>query len=151
MESFEKLMPILFLIIWSLIAIMSKKKRRRAPASNKEKKTVPATPFDKLQNTLKDMFEELKQPVVDKLPETLKPEKTKIPETRKTRIEKEKEKGIEISDKTIRPLSPTTLEIKPSYEMYTRKRIKTSVPRKKLQEAVIWSEILAKPVSMRDE
>ena len=146
MESFEKLIPIIFLIIWTIVAVLGKKKKQKAPTPDKEKQPAPATPFDKLQNTFKDLFAELEQPVAEELPETLKPQKTKIPETKKTRIEKSKEMEIEISDKDIKPL-----EVKSSYQTHIRKPIRTAVPIKKLREAVIWSEILAKPVSMRDE
>lgn len=151
MESLERLIPLLFLIIWVIATVARKKKQQPAPATDKEKKPAPATPFDKLQNTLKDLFAELEQPVAEELPETLKPKKTKIPETTKTRIEKGKDIEIEISDKDIKPLSPKPQEIKSSYQTHFRERAKTAVPIKKLREAVIWSEILAKPVSMRDE
>ena len=149
MESFEKLIPIIFLIIWIIVAVLGKKKKQKAPTPDKEKQPAPATPFDKLQNTFKDLFAELEQPVAEELPETLKPQKAVIPEVRKTRMEKEME--IEISDKDIKPLPPKPPEVKPSYQPHTRKTARTAVPVSKLQEAVIWSEILAKPVSMRDE
>lgn len=151
MESFTKLIPIIFLIIWTIIAIKGKKKKKRAPSTDKEKKLPPpATPFDKLQNTFKDLFAELEQPAVEtELPEIPELQKTKIPETRKTRIEKDME--IKLSDTDIKPSVPKPQETKPSYQTYTGNVVKTTVPVKKLREAVIWSEILGKPVSIRDE
>ena len=149
MESFTKLIPIIFLIIWTIIAIKGKKKKKQVPSTDKEKKLPPATPFDKLQNTFKDLFAELEKPVEEKPLETLKPEKTRIPETKKTRIEKDIE--IKLSDTDIKPSAPKPQETKPSYQTYTGTVVKTTAPVKKLREAVIWSEILGKPVSIRDE
>ncbi len=153
MESFEKLIPIIFLIIWTVIAVLGKKKKKQARSTDKVIKPAPATPFDKLQNTFKDLFAELKQPVAEELPETLKPQKIKIPETGKTRTQKDTERAIEneISDKDIKPPPSKPPEGKSSYQTHTIKAARTAVPVSKLQEAVIWSEILAKPVSMRDE
>ena len=149
MESFTKLIPIIFLIIWTIIAIKGKKKKKQAPSTDKEKKPSPATPFDKLQNTFKDLFAELEQPVEEKVLKIPEPQKIKIPETKKTRIEKDME--IKMSDIDIKPSTPKPQETKPSYQTYTGTVVKTTVPVKKLREAVIWSEILGKPVSIRDE
>ena len=150
MDSFEKFIPIIFLIIWILIAVLGKKKKKQAPPPDKEKRPSPATPFDKLQSTFKDLFAELEQPgVEEELPEILEPKKVKIPERKKTKIEKDIE--IKLQDTDIKPSPPTPPEIKPSYPTYARSVAKTAIPVKKLQEAVIWSEILGKPVSMRDE
>ena len=158
MDSFQKLMPILFLILWMTIAILGKKKKKQAPSSNKEKKTTPANPFGKLQNTFKDLLAELEQPAVEtELPKTPELPKTIIPEVRKTKIEKEMEKRlkkemeIKLSDTDIKPSIPKPQKIKPSYQSYTKTDVKTAIPVKKLREAVIWSEILGKPVSIRDE
>jgi hypothetical protein len=152
MESFEKIVPLIFFIIWAIVAVLGKKKKQKAPPPDKEKQPAPATPFNKLQNTFKDLFVELEQPVAEELPETLKPKKAKIPEVRKTRMEKERDREIEIevSDKEIKPLPPEPAKVKPSYQTHTRKTVRTAVPVSKLREAIIWSEILAKPVSMRD-
>ena len=149
MDSFEKLLPIIFLIIWTIIVMLGKKKKKQAPSTDKEKRPAPATPFDKLQNTFKDLFAELEKPVEEEIPETLEPEETKIPKTKKTKIEIDKE--MKLSDLDIKPSPPPLPEIKPSYPTYARSVAKTAIPVKKLREAVIWSEILGKPVSIRDE
>lgn len=149
MEPFTKLIPIIFLIIWTIIAIKGKKKKKQAPSTDKEIKPPTATPFDKLQNTFKDLFAELEQPVEEELPKTLEPENIKIPETKKTRIEKDMK--IKMSDTDFKPSAPKPQETKPSYQTYTGTVVKSAIPVKKLREAVIWSEILGKPVSIRDE
>lgn len=149
MESFTKLIPIIFLIIWTIIAIKGKKKKKQAPSTDKEIKPPTATPFDKLQNTFKDLFAELEQPVEEKVLKIPEPQKIKIPEIKKTRLEKDMR--IKLSDTDFKPSAPKPQETKPSYQTYTGTVVETTAPVKKLREAVIWSEILGKPVSIRDE
>ncbi len=141
MESFEKLIPIIFLVIWTIIAMAAKKKKKQQQTpSDTSKKPKPRNPFlGNLQSTLGTFFSEM-QPqnevleqagTFDNVLDEIDPEAT-IPEIK------------------IEPSKPVEKEKDP-YNPYTHSlsaQITDTTAR--LRKAVIWSEILGKPVSMRD-
>ena len=148
MESLGKLIPIIFLVLWTIITITAKKKKKQQasqPDTDKTPKPAQKKQFlGNLQNTLENMFAELNQPPEEEFPETLKP--LKSPKEEK-QILKEAD-----SETTTQKYKPVTTKLPKTKSAYSTQREKASVMSsvRKLRDAVIWSEILAKPVSMRD-
>jgi hypothetical protein len=155
MESFEKLLPILFLIIWTIIAVSAKKrKKQQRPAPNAEKKSKRQGPLlGKLQSSLDSFFTQLAQGYNEELPASLKAS----PETGGSRKIREIEETIEGAETEItlperrikppKPVKPGRISIQPSLRLLSAQ---SSDSISRLRAAVIWSEILGKPVGMRD-
>lgn len=151
---FEKLIPIIFLIVWTIIAIAGKKKRRKSSAPDTDKRKKPTTthsPLGKFQNTLESLFTELAQPPEEELPETLKPKETLISKLTEKEKSISEDAGTEISITNIKPPPITKPAIKSAYSIRKKRTTKKEPSVEKLREAVIWSEILAKPIALRDE
>ena len=143
MDSFEKLIPVIFLIIWSIIAVAAKKKKKEQQSRpDTPKKRKPRNPLlGNLQNTLDTFFTELQPQTVEQSEET---------DTFKDTID-EIDTEVTIPEIKKEPSKPFETKKAPSQlQMHSLLR-QGSDSTARLREAVIWSEILGKPVSMREE
>ena len=142
MESFEKIIPIIFLVIWTIIAIAAKKKKKQQQSRpDSSKKPKPRNPFlGNIQSTLDTFFSEMQPQNEEELEQAGTFDNT-IDE-----IDTE----ATIPEIKIEPSKPVEKEKGP-YNPYTHS-LSTQITdtTAHLREAVIWSEILGKPVSMRD-
>ncbi len=155
MESFDQIVPIIFLVIWTFIAILGKKKKKKqapGPANGKSLKPARQSPFlGNLQSTLENVFAQLEKP-----PQEVLPEKPKSPEPSNSEVPFEDDYSREKTDSEVAtPVDMTFVKNTPkenvSYSTKKRKSTAANLSIEKLKNAVIWSEILAKPVALRDE
>lgn len=141
MESFEKIIPIIFLVIWTIIAIAAKKKKKQQQSRpDTSKKPKPRNPLlGNLQSTLDTFFSEM-QPQNEVL------EQAGTFDNEIDEIDTE----VTIPEIKIEPPKPVEKRKSPSdpyIHTFSAQSINTTA---RLREAIIWSEILGKPVSMRD-
>jgi len=144
MDSFEKLIPILFLIIWSIVALMGKKKKQKKPLPEPNKKPAKVNSFlGDIKDTVENFLNELEQPS-----ENVIPDKLNLKGKKDKSVSEPVDIELKIPDKTVKTLSQI-----PEESAYTIHKKSSSIECfsvKKLREAVIWSEILARPISLRD-
>ena len=142
MESFEKIIPIIFLIIWTFIAIAAKKKKKQQQSRpDTSKKPKPRNPLlGNLHSTLDTFFTEL-QPKNEELFEEAGTSDNTIDE-----IDTE----ATIPEIKIEPYKPVEKRKSPSDPYIHTFSAQSTDSTARLREAVIWSEILGKPVSMRE-
>lgn len=171
---FESIGPLFILALWTIFSLLA----RKAAASKKNKKNAPhdnpSAPRPKKaaagndKDTKKPVFGKLEDSVETILKELdiLKKEETpkdKIPEKKKnikkTRIAQNKKENqsqtASFDTKFSEPLrerrtKPQTDSI-PVSEPYSRQKNQFAFSTQKLRNAVIWTEILGKPVSERNE
>ncbi|MBD3314550.1 MAG: hypothetical protein GF344_02075 [Chitinivibrionales bacterium] len=177
---FEKILPILFLILWTIFASLGRRKSKKSPQSsedaagpnrtnerpqrrNPRRPTAPKPQpiFQDIRQTIENMFDELGEAVQKDIPPKSKEMRTskhsqKVRKvTGSTRIEKaegrsaaERHEPEELDLESMQPapekLRPVSLEPQASLESFQLRS------RAELRRAVVWSEIIDKPVSLRD-
>ncbi len=150
---FDKILPIIIFIIW-FIVVISKQigKKQKSPSPKKQKS--PTSPFfKKLQSTIENIIEEYEKPK-NNLSGVATSSKVKGTKTQsQNRSEKEKNTIHEEIKEEIHSSKPPILPKVPNY--YKRGPHKQALQKGKkrtstLQKAVIWSEILSKPISLRE-
>ena len=141
MDSFEKLIPIIFLIVWTIIAVAAKKKKKQQQSRpDTLKKPKPQNMlFGKLQSTLDTFFSEM-QPHNEVLEQA---------DTFDNTID-EIDTEVTIPEIKIEPSKPVEKRKSPSDPYTHTLSAQSTDATARLREAVVWSEILGKPVSMRD-
>lgn len=153
MDFLDKLFPIIVLIIWTLISIKNKQKKgkpKEKPEKNKKPNSVIPL-FENLQNSLENLLE------ANQLSDPLKPQIEDIDEIdiepKETEIPPESSDDIQDKNKIIESDKKEKV-IKIPKKTHSRSRnisVNGNISVHKLREAIVWSEILAKPVSMRNE
>jgi hypothetical protein len=149
--TFEGLLPfILLLIMWGASQILLKMSKTG------QKKQAPADPkpglFKVLQQQLADLEENGKDKKFDEyfqppsLPRADEREKESLIDIAKDSLQQEPT----ITGKETVSLSPPTWVTKPRTTILRKKSL-AMTNRRKLQNAVIWAEILAPPVALRDQ
>jgi hypothetical protein len=184
----EKLLPILFLVIWSIFASQARKKKKqqaqrqgrqperpsrttqRPPRQEPQRPSgsKPKTLFQDLRKKLEEAFEELGEPVrqgqsstATRKQRTERPQKER-PATKATRIEKTQKRrsttkrtslqdyGPEVADLEAISRAPDKLAYGEQEATVDIEELGIHSPRQ-LRRAVIWSEIIGKPVSLRNK
>lgn len=159
MENFDKILPLIFIVIWGLSFFFKANKGNEKTNSlnkdNRETKKISQPPLlNKLQNGLGSFFEELEQ-----VQENIgKAQKSTSPLPTYKTLHKADPNDIDASAETevlyIRD-KKSDIIIKPDTAYSEKKRVKQhcfeGLSIKKLREAVVWSEILAKPIGLRNE
>jgi hypothetical protein len=180
---FEKILPIILLIVWSIAASQAQKKKKRKrseesgdqgpkrPARTTERPARqqpqrPAAPrpkpvFQDIRQTLQNVFDELGEAVRQDLPspaERKRPGRRQTKAERasgKTRIEKEEKRSsaekrrpeeVELESMTAIPKELKPVDLEPRVEVGDFELRSPG----ELRRAVVWSEIIGKPVSLRD-
>ncbi len=140
MDSFEKLIPLIFIVIWTIIAAASKKKQMQKPP-DREKTEPRDTFFGKLQSSIDSFVSEMQQQNVEGFKE----------ESKYTTASEEIDMEV-TPEITMEPSKPVEREEKASrpYGATDKVSVQTDISKLRLREAVIWSEILGKPISIRD-
>lgn len=166
MDFIDKLLPIIVLIIWALLTFSNKKKKRgnaqKPPQSGK--KTNPAFSFfENIQKSVENILTE--NQVSIPLPKTsfstntdVKPKAVAITSIEAKTIENNKSSQTVVSKKKAAQSKRDSYEptMKPEsereeYPNYKNISTKRALSVKRLREAIIWSEILARPISLRDD
>ncbi|NLP02322.1 MAG: hypothetical protein GX089_07500 [Fibrobacter sp.] len=150
-DLFETLLPVIFFVIWIIISIAASTKKKRPPAKSgpspsyqkpsSSEKQVESEPraTDQLKKTLEAIFQEMG---VLPPPEIPSPEHVE----EKTKPEKPVEKQVQERVERVERKRPSRAP-----EMEEEPVTGPAVSYNELRNAIIWSEILAAPVSMRDE
>ena len=155
MDSIEKLLPIIVMLIWVLLTFSVNKKKKKVKSqkpSQKEKKTSN-TPsfFDNLQKSVENILMENQRSV----PFPLKTADIKRAEVNPIKKEKASQSDKVSKEKSVQSLDDSSeLEMKPGKERpmkIWRISNRDIISVRKLREAIIWSEILAKPLSLRND
>ena len=151
--TFEGLLPfILLFVMWGASRILLK----MGKANQKEQANADQKPglFNMLQQHLADLEEKGKDEKIIGLDEYFQP-------PHKARFDElDKETLIELAEESLQPepattgrktvpVSPPTGVAKPRPTIL-RKKPREMTSRRKLQNAIIWAEILAPPVALRD-
>ncbi len=152
---FDTLFPVLIFIIWVIISVAAstKKKRSSVPpktGSPNQKQGTAGKPverkkgaMDELKRTLETIFQEMGVPTPAELP-------TPSYEEKETEEKTEPEKAPKVV--ALLPKQPKTnkLTIAKQMESLPEAGPGIRVTQDELRNAVIWSEILSAPVSMRE-
>jgi len=150
-DSLPKLIPLFFLILWWILTTIGKKNKKpeRAEKQKKESKSFFKGPLTgKLQDSLNKLFEELELKKGEELPASLKPvaKKTEAP------AKSDAKKAAAPKAAPLQPIPPEEKSPKKKgLSIRENAHTKSIIPQSKLQKAVIWSEILARPVGLRDQ
>ena len=151
--TFEGLLPfILLFIMWGASRILLRKGRtgqkKQAPADQKpgflkmlqeHLANLEEKDKDAESNDLDEYFQTISQPETDEEEEFL---------ANMEEVSQQQEPPI--TDRETVPVSPLNVVIKPRGAILRKKPL-AMMNRRKLQNAVIWSEILAPPVALRDQ
>ena len=150
-DSFGKLIPLLFLILWSIMSAIGKKKKKKERAENQKKESKPffrGPLVGKLQDSLNKIFEELEPKTDQEIPEPLTSFIKKSKESAKSELKKTAAANDTPPESRPQEEKPSEKKVRPILEHASKK---AAIPKSKLRVAVIWSEILAQPVGLRDE
>lgn len=145
MENLDKFAPLIFLVIWALIAGLGRKKKASSASGSsgsepKPNRPAPPPVFGNVRETIDNLISELGgpvQPAARPKPVAMQePSAESRQETKPAELEKWETKA-----RTHTPTQEQTGQQPPA------------VPNKvaRLRRAVIWSEILGPPVSLRQE
>jgi hypothetical protein len=142
-DSIDKILPILFFFIWIFFGVFFKGKKRQSPSGTTPGRSKPpAGGLGDLRRTLRKVFEEIQAPVVS--PEV---EATSLEGTREDASVSEDRPGVvPVPEK-----NNSVIEMKQNAALALPvKSEKTMITIDTVRQGIIWSEILAPPVSMRD-
>ncbi len=148
----EKLIPIVIFIIWVIFAGKKRKKpAKKQPGPLKEKQKRPSNPlFGKFQNTIENFLEQLEQTKGKELPQKHRSSHEEDAKYSSSEQLNDYEETVK-TDTTVNADEKTSkvpLQTTPGYSSQNKKsREKIN----NLKKAVIWSEILAKPVGLREK
>ena len=155
MDSIEKLLPIIVMLLWVLLtfSVNKKKKKVKSQKPSQKKKKTSNTPsfFDNLQKSVEDILMENQRSV----PFPLKTADIKTAEVNPVKKEKASRFENVRKEKSVPSIDDSSkLEMKPGEERPMKiQKIsnRDNISVRKLREAIIWSEILAKPLSLRND
>jgi hypothetical protein len=157
MDFIDKLLPVIIMLIWFAITFSSNKRKKKGkpqkPSLNEKKHSHTPSFFNNLQKGFEDLLQENQLSVPFPVKTTnIKP--VKVTPTEKEKISRSRpEKTPE--KKSVKATGDiyerTTKSEKIYYPKKRNRSINGTVSVKKLREAIIWSEILAKPLSLRDD
>lgn len=149
---FGKLIPLIIFVLWAIFAGKRRKKpAKRQPGPSKEKPKRPTNPLlGKLQNSLENFFEQMEQAKIETSPQKPQspPDSTSEPDSDELYDEYEETADSTATEDTTRGDSKILLRTQsdPSRQKkLSRKRVE------QLKKAIIWSEILAKPVGLKED
>ncbi|HON10067.1 MAG TPA: hypothetical protein PLE24_04310 [Chitinispirillaceae bacterium] len=153
-DLFETLLPVIFFVIWIIISIAASTKKKRPPVKSgpgpsyqrpgTPEKPVESEPrpVDQLKKTLETIFQEMGGlPPPDIPPPEYVEEKARPEKPVKKQVQERVERVERVE--RIRPSRAPEMEEEPDSSPI--------VSYNELRNAIIWSEILAAPISMRDE
>ena len=152
--TFEGLLPfILLLIMWGASRILLRKggtgHKKQAPADQKpgflkmlqeHLANLEEKDKDAESNDLDEYFQTISQPEIDEDEEEFLANMEEVSQQQEPPI----------TGKETVPVSPPNVVIKPRAAILRKKPL-AMMNRRKLQNAVIWAEILAPPVALRDQ
>jgi hypothetical protein len=152
---FDKIIPIVIFIIWAIVAVKKRKKpQKKQPAPLKEKPKQPANQlFGKFQSTIENFLEQLEQQKSVATPKTIPPSSEEDPEYAYQEQPDSQEEMVETvtSINEYEKVPESSLQTSPEHKTQKKHSKKTKKRIEQLKKAVIWSEILAKPVGLREE
>ena len=133
----ESFIWIIFVIIWvvSTIVKIIAKKSKNTPADKKGSPSKGNPVFGKLQNTINTFLAKLEQPSGATINRKIEQQSVETPQS----------EVIDLPEIKIQPVEKIH-----AYSI-TKSGPKRTYSSKRLKEAIVWSEILGKPVSMRDQ
>ncbi|MGD9200833.1 MAG: hypothetical protein PVI26_04650 [Chitinispirillia bacterium] len=153
----DMLVPFIFLIIWALFTFGGNKKKVKfqKPYKKEKKNNQVSSFFDNIQKSVEEIIKE------NELSVPFQAKTSAINNTKEKTIKKGKiSQPVEVSEKkSVQSADNISSDIyklkmkteKGQYQKLQPAFVKRDFSVKKLQEAIIWSEILAKPLSLRDE
>ncbi len=148
---FEKVLPIIVFIVWAIIANAAKKKKgqRQSSVQDKNKPKQRGFSLRDLQSGVEKVLKELEQPVRTKKAAVSKKvaKRKEQAKKRQTSIEqRQSELPVESAKIDISKLDTHSHDSSKEKTMVTKSRTERF---EGLKKAVVWSEILAKPLSLR--
>ena len=154
---FESLFPILIFIIWVIVSIFAASKKRRpasSPPPSRQRSETPSSgtverktgAVDELKRSLEIIFEDMRHPPRETIPEH---RETETLESETLEQKKGADRVSYTRPKQI-PVARAAKRAESAYAPFVEAGTLPLPTQQELRKAVIWSEIIGPPISLRE-
>ena len=158
LDSIDKLLPLLFLFIWVIVGLGAKGKKKaksvppsstRKPAADQAPKPQPRSGgMGELKKTLQRVFEEIQAATAQ--PEIELPMEPEVVESARIKTPKKLSETANKGESEVSLETTSRRKLQPTSSPPTIRKYRQKIPLATVREGIIWSEILAPPVGMRE-